>query len=165
LSKPAAAAVASAAFVVPFVLSASSTPSPTHPRVLLWYWSLRKPTFKPPDWVIPAAWIGIEGGLATAAYRLLRAPPVAHRRRALSLLSWNVLMIGGWSRLFFKRRNLALSTGAAATMIATGAAFVRQAKDVDPVAARAGIPFLVWVSFATVLTASIWGMNRSRSRR
>jgi tryptophan-rich sensory protein len=131
----------------------------------MWYWSLRKPSFKPPDWVIPAAWIGIEGGLAAAAYRLLRSPSTARRSHALALLSWNVFMIGGWSRLFFKRRNLVLSTVAAATMIATGAAFVRQAREVDPVASRAGIPFVAWVSFATVLTASIWGMNRRRSRR
>lgn len=71
-------------------------------------------------------------------------------------------MIGGWSRLFFKRRRLAVSTVAAASMVATGAEFVRQAKEVDTVASRAGIPFVAWVSFATVLTAGIWSLNRRR---
>jgi benzodiazapine receptor len=71
-------------------------------------------------------------------------------------------MIGGWSRLFFKRRNLALSTLASATMIGTGVEFVRQAKRVDPVASRAAVPFVAWVSFATVLAAAIWDLNRRR---
>jgi len=126
----------------------------------LWYRSLRKPWFKPPDWVIPVAWTGIEASLAMAGYRLLRSQPSSARRRALAFLSWNILMIGGWSRLFFKHRNLALSTVAAASMIGTGVELARQAKQVDPVAARATIPFVAWVSFATVLTATIWSLNR-----
>lgn len=95
-----AATLASGAFIVPLALSASSSPSPTHPGILLWYRLLRKPSFKPPDWAIPIAWIGIESALATAAYRLLRTPPSAPRGRALLLLSWNTFMIGAWSRLF-----------------------------------------------------------------
>jgi tryptophan-rich sensory protein len=71
-------------------------------------------------------------------------------------------MIGGWSQLFFKHRNLAVSTVAAAGMVATGAEYVRQAKSVDPTAAKLGIPFVAWVSFATALTATIWSLNRKR---
>jgi tryptophan-rich sensory protein len=71
-------------------------------------------------------------------------------------------MIGGWSRLFFKRRDLGVSTVAAATMVATGVEFVRQAKHVDTAASRAGIPFVAWVSFATVLTAALWSLNSRR---
>jgi tryptophan-rich sensory protein len=157
-----AAAVASAAFLVPLALSASSSPSPNHPRTLAWYESLREPPFKPPDWVIPVAWTAIEAGLAGAAYRLLRAAPSRARTRALALLGWNVAMIGGWSRIFFGRRALAASTAAAVTMVATGAAYVGAANEVDRPAARAGIPFVAWVGFATVLTATIWRMNSRR---
>jgi tryptophan-rich sensory protein len=112
LSAPAAAAVASSAFAIPLALSASSSPAPNHPGTLAWYWSLRQPAFKPPDWTIPVAWAGIETALATAAYRLLRAAPSAQRTKALALLGWNVFMIGAWNRLFFKGRNLPVSTAA-----------------------------------------------------
>jgi len=129
---------------------------------LLWYLSLRKPWFKPPDWVIPLAWLGIESALATAAYRLMRSSPSAPRRRALTLLAFNVFMIGGWSRLFFKGGQLGVSTVAAASMVATGVEYVHQARQVDKPAARAGIPFVVWVSFATALTATLWSLYSSR---
>jgi len=157
-----AAVLASCAFTVPLALSASSVPSPNHPRTFLWYRSLREPAFKPPDWVFPLAWVGIEALLANAAYRLLRLNPSSGRTRALGLLGWNVFMIGGWSRLFFKRRELGLSTVAAATMIASSAAYVKAAQPVDRTASRAGIPLVAWVSFATALTATIWLLNRRK---
>jgi benzodiazapine receptor len=142
LSPLASAGIASSAFLVPLALSASSSPSPNHSRILFWYWSLRKPFFKPKDWVIPLAWLGIEAAMSTAAYRLLQAPPSASRTRALRLLGWNVTLIGGWSRLFFKRRVLGISTVAAASMVASGAQYITEARRVDPVAARAGFRFL-----------------------
>jgi benzodiazapine receptor len=153
-------AIASGAFIVPLAMSASISPSPNHPRILFWYWSLRKPFFKPKDWVLPVTWLGIEAALATAAYRLLRSPASTSRTRALGWLGWNITQIGGWSRLFFRRRDLRFSTVAAAATVASAAQYVREAKRVDPVAARAGIPFLAWVSFATVLTGTIWAINR-----
>jgi len=164
VSAPTAAAIASCAFALPLALSISSTPSPNHPRTMLWYLSLRKPSFKPPDWVIPLAWGCIEAALAVAAYRLLRSAPSAARSRALALWGWNVSMIGGWNRYFFKRHDLRLSTVAAAGLVATSAAFVNEAKRVDKTASRAGLPLVGWVAFATVLTATIWHLNSRRSR-
>ncbi len=155
-----AALLASAAYLVPFALSRSTTPTPDHPKILLWYATLRQPRFKPPDVVIPIAWVGLETGLAVAAYRLLRRPPGAARNRALGWLAGNLVAIGGWSRLFFGGRNLPASTVAAAAMIGTGSAYMAQARKVDTVAAAAGVPFTAWVTFATVLTAAIWRLNR-----
>lgn len=162
MSAPLAAAIASCAVTVPVALSWSSTPSPNHPRTMLWYLTLREPSFKPPDWLFPVAWTGIEGALAVAAYRLLRSKQSAARSRALALWGWNTFMIGGWSRLFFKRRNLPVSTLAAASLIASSTAFVNAAKPVDRVASRAGLPLVGWVVFATVLTGTIWCLNRDR---
>jgi len=159
---PLAALAAASAFAIPLALSASTSPSPLHPRTFAWYKSLRQPFFKPPDWAVPLAWAGIEACLAAAAYRLVKAEPSAARTRALATLGFNITMIGVWSRLFFGRRALATSTVAATAMVATGAVFVRQARRVDPVAANAGIPFVAWVGFASVLTAAIWRLNRNR---
>jgi translocator protein len=159
VARPVAAAIAAFAFAVPLGLSLSSTPSPNHPRTMLWYLSLREPPFKPPDWLFPVSWTAIEAGLATAAYRLLRAAPSPARTRALALWGWNILMIGSWSRLFFKRHQLGLSTIAAGSLVATSVAFVREAKHVDTIASRSAVPLVAWVAFATVLTASIWYLN------
>jgi translocator protein len=124
---------------------------------------LRKPSFQPPDWTIPVAWLAIEAGLAFGGYRLCREESSCARDRALALWAVNVASIGGWSRLFFKQRRLGVSTFAAAALVATGTAYVAQAHPVDRKAATAGLPLVGWVTFATVLTASLWALNR-RSR-
>ena len=158
--RPEAAALTTAAYLVPLALSWSTSPAPQHPRVLLWYSLLSKPGYKPPDWVIPAAWGLIETGMAAASYRLLRHPASAPGNRALGLLALNTVCIGAWSQLFFGGRNLAASTVAAAAMVGTGAAYVAEARKVDKRAAAAGIPFVAWVAFATLLTAGLWRRNR-----
>lgn len=160
LSRTAAAALSTAVYAVPLALSRSTSPAPQHPRVLLWYGLLRKPEHAPPDWVVPVAWGLIETCMAGAAYRLLRKRSSAPRNRALGLLAVNTVGIGAWSRLFFGRRNLAASDVGAAAMVGTGAAYVAQARQVDKPAAIAGIPFVFWVAFATLLTAGIWRKNR-----
>ena len=160
---PGAAAVslASLAYIIPFAMSYSTSPTPNHPQIMMWYQSLKQPKFKPPDVAIPIAWTVIETTLAIAAYRLLRKPPSQNRTASLALLSGNVLAIGAWSRLFFGRQNLPASTVAAAAMVATGAAYVSAARPADTVASGAGVPFVAWVAFATVLTAAVWHHNRS----
>jgi tryptophan-rich sensory protein len=164
MSPHAAAAIAASAFAVPLALSASSAPSPNHPRPLIWYWLLRKPNFKPPDWVFPLAWSAIEASLAVAGYRLLRAASSSARSKSLALWGWNLFMIGGWSRLFFGRHDLRISAVAAAGLVATSAAFVKEARQVDKTASRAGLPLVGWVAFATVLTATLWHLNSRKSR-
>ncbi len=162
ISKPAAAAIASAALWAPLALSASSTPSPNHPRIFFWYWLLRKPKITPPNWVFPVVWSGIDAALAGAGYRLLRSSPGRARTGALGLWAWNVLMIGVWNRIFFKNRSLAASAVAAASLAATSVMLVKKSASVDRAAAKAELPLAAWVGFATVLAATIWAMNRRR---
>ncbi len=160
LPPAAAASIATAAYLVPYALSRSTSPSPDHPRVFVWYRLLRKPRFQPPDVSIPIAWLAIETGLAFAGYRLLRQPSSPARDRALALLAGNVVGIGGWSRLFFGGRSLPASTIAAGALGVAAAAYVNEARKADAPAAAASVPLVGWVAFATVLTAAIWRRNR-----
>jgi len=155
-----AAGAALGAYVVPLLLSRSTSPTPDHPRILLWYKALRTPRYKPPDLAIPIAWAAIESALALAAYRLLRRPPERARNRALAWLSANIVGIGAWNRVFFGHRRLGSSTVAAAALVGTAGAYVAQAKPVDRVSAASGLPLVAWLAFATVLTADIWRRNR-----
>ncbi|WP_367279962.1 tryptophan-rich sensory protein [Hydrogenophaga sp.] len=69
-------------------------------------------------------------------------------------------LIGGWSGIFFGRRNLPASTVLAAAMVGTGATYVAKARKVDLPAASSGVALVGWVAFATVLTAALWRRNR-----
>lgn len=166
LPPAASAALASAALLYP--MASGWVFGPQRPRAALWYARLRTPDWKPPDALIPVAWTLIDSGLAVAAYRLLRTPAgpgtvrQEARRQALGWLVLNVLLIGGWSAMFFGARQLPASLLVAAAMVGTGAAGARAAHRVDPVAGRLMLPFIGWVGFATALTGALWWLNRRR---
>lgn len=158
LARPQAATLAAVALVWPAIAGRIWGPQRLVPGI--WYRLLRKPAFQPPDVAIPIAWSLIDTALAVGAYRLLRTPASPPRNRALGWWALNVGLIGGWSGLFFGRRNLPASTAVAAGMVATGVAYVAEARRVDKPAAAAGVPYIGWVAFATVLTAALWRRNR-----
>ena len=153
--------------VVAGTLAATTVLAQLHPPIpgtetFRWYQSLAKPRWTPPGAVIGAIWTGIEAGMAWGGYRLLRRPPTPARNAALGLWLFNVGMIGGWSELFFGGKKLGPAAIAAGGMLATGAAFVAAADDVDHKAAATGLPFVAWLAVATTLATEVWRMNRGR---
>ena len=151
LSRPAAAALAVTALVAPALASLSDSPSRSR-STKVWYALLHKPRFNPPKAVFPVVWTLLDGALALGAYRLARQPSTPQRNRALGLFATNVAMITGWSKLFFGR--------GAAAITAAAAAYVAAARPVDKPAAASAVPLVAWVAFATVLSTTVWKMNR-----
>ena len=159
-----------AAGIVGAVLGASAligrrnAPDPSHPGIRRWYRRLDKPGFTPPDAVFGAAWPALETGLAVGGYRLLRAPSTPSRNAAVALWLGNAAMIGGWTELFFGRKELGASALASGAMVATGGAYVAAAAKADPPAAVLGIPFVAWLCFATLLSEQVWARNPPNGR-
>jgi len=157
--------LASAAIVVGVlgtsaVIGRRNAPDPSHPGIRRWYKRLDKPSFTPPDAAFGAVWPVLETGLAVGGYRLLRQPANPARNAAVGLWLLNTAMIGGWTQLFFRKRELGGSVVASGAMIATGASYVAAAAQVDRTAAGMGVPFVAWLGFATLLAEKIWARNR-----
>ena len=151
--------------VVGVVLGASAivgrrnAPDPSHPGIRRWYRRLDKPGYTPPDTAFGAVWPMLETGLAVGGYRLLRQPSGTARNAAVGLWLLNTAMVGGWTQLFFRDKRLGASAAASGAMVATSAAYVATAAKVDRPAAAAAVPFVAWLSFATLLAERIWRDN------
>jgi benzodiazapine receptor len=124
------------------------------------YLSLQRPPWAPPAGVFGPVWSVLYGMMAIAAWLVWRSPSPA-RRPALTLFVIQLALNALWSWLFFEWH-----LGAAASIevallelaiIATVVAFLR----VSRVAAVMLLPYLAWVSFATLLTISVWRLNPS----
>ena len=154
-----------AALLVGAVMGASgllgmrNAPAPVHPAIDRWYHKLRKPPFTPPDPVFGAVWPVLETGMAVGGYRLLRASPSGPRTAALGLWLGTTAMIGGWTEIFFRRRELGASTVAAVAMTGASAAYVATAARVDRPAAWAAVPLTLWLGFASLLADGIRRRN------
>ncbi|MGN7161903.1 tryptophan-rich sensory protein [Sphingomonas sp. SAFR-052] len=136
-----------------------NAPDPSHPGIRRWYRRLDKPDYTPPDAAFGAVWPVLETGLAVGGYRLLREPAGPMRNAAVGAWLVNSAMVGGWTQLFFRERQLGASAAASGAMIATGTAYVVTAAKVDRPAAALGVPFVAWLGFATLLATRIWQDN------
>ncbi len=123
-----------------------------------WYENLRKPSFQPPGWVFGPVW--------TLLYLLMAVSVrLVWRRRgavepAIALFLAQLALNVAWTWIFFTLK----SPGAALVeivvlwlaILATTISFSR----VSVLAAWLLAPYLTWVSFAGVLNAAIWRLNR-----
>lgn len=158
MDKTQAALVASGAVVAANV--AGGYAGVRRARNALWYLSLRKPDPTPSPPVIGAVWTALDVLLAVAGTRLLRAQPTPARNAALGCWSLSVAGIAGYPWVFFERKKLGASTAAAGAMLASATAYVATAARVDRPAAAMGVPLVVWLGLATLLSEELWRRNR-----
>lgn len=121
-----------------------------------WFAALEKPSFNPPNWLFGPVWTMLYILMAVAAWRVYRT-----RGFDLAVGAWlaQLAVNGAWSPLFFglHRIDLALLNILVldVLVLATIVLFWRR----DRVAAALMLPYLAWISFATVLNASLLRLN------
>jgi tryptophan-rich sensory protein len=132
----------------------------TTPQIPSWYAALSKPAFTPPGWVFAPVWTILYLMMGVALFLVWRKWGVAG---SVSIALWafgvqlvlNVL----WSAFFFGLQSpvagfveiLFLWIAIVVTILL----FYR----ISRISAILLVPYLLWVSYAAVLTFSIWRMN------
>jgi tryptophan-rich sensory protein len=124
-----------------------------------WYDQLNKPDWNPPGWLFGPVWTALYTMMAFAAWRIWRLYGFSGGKQELSLFGIQLFLNGLWSQLFFNAQNPGLAfveiLFLLAAIIATTVGFYRK----DRMAGWLMVPYILWVSFATVLNGTIWVMN------
>lgn len=121
-----------------------------------WYRDLNKPPWTPPDWMFPVVWTLL---YLSAAYAATRVAPLEGSQYGMAFWAMQIAFNTLWTPIFFglKRIKAALVvmvglwTGVAGTTIA----FFQ----LDWIAGALFVPYLVWVTVAGALNASVWMRN------
>lgn len=151
----------------------------TRPNIDTWYRMIEKPFFTPPDWVFPVVWPSLYLLMGIAAWLVYRTcdsevnsssgtgmiPSVFRTRKrpsralALQVYGIHLLVNTAWSFLFFGLKMPGVALAGILLLLAmillTADMFYR----IRPSAGYLMIPYLIWVSYATVLNGSIWWLN------
>lgn len=134
----------------------------TQSSVNTWFPTLIKPSFNPPPWVFAPVWsllyvlMGVAAGLVWNRIDFEREAV----RKALIFFAVQLALNALWSILFFGLKNPLLALIEVVLLwLMIYETFYKFSK-IDKVAGYLFIPYLLWVSFATVLNASIWWLNR-----
>jgi len=132
----------------------------TTPAIPGWYATLNKPPFTPPSAVFAPVWTALYLFMGISLFLVWRADKdILRRKTALTVFALQLALNTFWSVLFFGLRSpLAGLIDIAclwAAIVLTIVLFFRISKT----AAWLLVPYLLWVSFATLLNASILARN------
>jgi translocator protein len=123
-----------------------------------WYDGLAKPWWRPPNWLFGPAWTVLYTMIAISGWLAWEASgwglPIAVY---LVSLAFNA----GWSGIFFGLRRMDLAFGWIIMFWLSIVATIMLFWPVSRTAAWLLVPYLGWVTFASVLNWSIWRLNRS----
>ena len=126
-----------------------------------WYFSLRMPSWKPPDWLFGPAWTLIYAFAALSAVSAWwHARARAGRFRILILFAVNSLFGIAWSVLFFSLHH---PDWALIEVVFLWLSIVALIVGLFPISRAASwllAPYLTWVSFAAVLNFTIVQLNQ-----
>lgn len=124
-----------------------------------WYATLVKPPWNPPAWVFAPAWTLLYTLMAVAAWLVWREGGWRAQRRPLAFFLVQLFLNALWTPLFF---GLHWPGGALVDILALWAVLAVTLLSFGRVNKLAGLllmPYLAWVTFATMLNFTIWRLN------
>ncbi len=125
-----------------------------------WYDALSKPPFTPPGYLFGIVWPILYTMMGFALFLILKTPPRPKRTAAIALFAAQLLLNALWTPLFFRWRLIGVALleiiALWVLILLTVAAFQKLSRT----AAALLVPYLAWVSFAIVLNAGFWLLNR-----
>ena len=133
----------------------------TRPQIAGWYSTLHKPSFNPPPWLFAPVWSCIYVMIAIAAYMVwkLRSRRPAYKiARAVYFIQ--LALNFSWSIVFFGLHQILGALIVIALLWISIVLNINWFGKFNRVAGWLLYPYLLWVSFATVLNASIYFLNR-----
>jgi tryptophan-rich sensory protein len=124
-----------------------------------WYTTINLPAFNPPNYLFGPVWTVLYILMGISFYLILQSHDPILRKKAIAIFCIQLFLNFCWSFLFFRFQlvgvafiEIILIWFSIIIMIFT---FYR----INKTASYIQIPYLLWVSFASVLNGSIWVLN------
>jgi tryptophan-rich sensory protein len=132
----------------------------TVPEVAGWYAGLNKPSFNPPSYLFGPVWTTLYAMMGIAFFLIWKADADAGlKKTAMILFAVQLVLNFFWSLIFFNAHQVGWALVEIIVMwlfiLLTIFAFGK----ISSLAAWLLVPYICWVSFATVLNAALWKLN------
>lgn len=132
----------------------------TTPNIPTWYASLAKPSFTPPAWVFGPVWTLLYAMMGAALWLVRQAPAKkGAKRMAYAAFAVQLALNVLWSLAFFGLKSPAYGVAVIVLLWLAIAATIVLFWRFDRKAALLLLPYLAWVSFASLLNYSIFALN------
>jgi tryptophan-rich sensory protein len=133
----------------------------TTPSIPGWYAALTKPPFNPPSWVFAPVWTILYAMMGLAAWLVYeKGFKKPHVKKALAVFAAQLLLNTLWSIVFFGAHMIFAGVVVIVLLWAMILWTILLFHRISRASAYLLIPYILWVSFATVLTVSLYVLNR-----
>ena len=124
-----------------------------------WYVTLNKPSFTPPNWLFGPVWTCLYLLMGIAFYRALQKSTEENKRSIIGIFALQLFFNFWWSILFFHFHTISAALIDILILWICILLMIIRFRKSDAFAGYSQIPYILWVSFATALTLSIWWLN------
>jgi|GEM_PF-69061 len=125
-----------------------------------WYERIRKPDWRPPNWIFAPVWSVLYVMIAVSGWLVWDRAPAEALLIPMIAYGVQLLLNASWSGLFFGLRNPGLALVGLVFLWLAIAVTMILFFPISSLATWLLAPYLLWVSFAGVLNAVVWRMNR-----
>jgi len=126
-----------------------------------WYKGLNRPSFSPPNWLFGPVWTILYILMGVSLFLIWKQGVSKERNIALFVFLLQLLLNFAWSFIFFYYNMIGLALIEIILLWIIILVMLVLFYKIKPMAAYLNIPYLLWVSFATILTAAYFILNRS----
>ncbi|MEM6538244.1 MAG: TspO/MBR family protein [Pseudomonadota bacterium] len=128
----------------------------------VWYASLQKPGWTPPNWAFPIVWSTLflmNAAAGAIAWEASKAASSGGLSAAFVVYGIGLAINFVWSALFFGMKRMDWALGDVVLLWMAIVAQIAFFAPISPLAALLGLPYLAWVTLAAVLNIRMIQMN------
>lgn len=131
----------------------------TYQAIPTWYASLVKPSFSPPNSVFGPVWTTLYTLIGISAYLIYKSKKSDTRSHALNVYGLHLGINALWSIVFFGFRSPTWGFGVILALWMLIIYLMFQFSKISTKASLLLLPYLLWVSFASLLNLAIMLLN------
>lgn len=132
----------------------------TQMSVSTWYLTLIKPAFAPPNWIFAPAWITIFTFMGVSLYLIIKPyNGLFIYKKAMFAFSAQLIFNVLWSAAFFGLKSPLYGLIVISILWLLILFNIIEFHKISKHAAILLIPYMLWVSFATILNFEYWRLN------
>lgn len=123
-----------------------------------WFLTLNKPSWNPPSWLFGPVWTLLYVLMGIACYLIWKSDNPL-KKPLLKLYAVQLILNALWSPAFFGMQSPLLGLLVIIPLWVAIVLCIVKFKKISPLASGLMVPYLLWVTFATVLNTAIFVLN------
>lgn len=126
-----------------------------------WYQTIQKPSWNPPNWIFGPVWTTLYIMMGVALFLVWKEDTSEELKKiAFTLFAIQLILNFFWSFIFFNQQQPGWALVEIIAMWVFILLTIFAFAQVNKTAAWLLVPYISWVSFATILNYTIWQLNR-----